>query len=404
MNRVSLVLCFAATLAIGVAGGWILRGQREARSRPGPEPIAPTLALSLASAKTGAGAQFKTGEAGKRASLPTPPPMWTEDLLTALRDKVLVVEFRGNARDRLRMLATNRATSPLRLSIPAGQVFESANGSVVMLRAYVTDFKSGESHIDDFATLGTASSNRVADAAFVSSTATQPKLRTLLEFVADHPEIATPTAQTAALAILENLPASAFAKFVETGNDIPTQWDTTPFKVETVDIVQALMMLRQMGIPDEQLAITIDPQTKIEAMIDPLAHAVAMRHYGIQPEGEWAYWKHELLEGDPSTRHYALHGIARYYPEVALPMLPRWARESRTSPIFRTAAIQSLTETRRAEALPLLKELEHELGPETELGKTAAEAARILDTTLNRPSVATRKAIVFRMTKTPGPL
>ena len=399
MNRALLIACIATALCLGGAGGWLLRGVREARSRPAPEPLAPPLALAGTSGGNRQGARTKKA--------PTPPPSpqaLIEDLMLAIQDDVAKVEFRGNSRDRLRIMVTNRATQPLRLSIPAGQTFESANGSVVMLRAHVLDFRLGETRIEDFATIATASTNRVADGSMAASAATQPKLQPMLEFVDDHPEIATPTAQTAALAILENLPASAFAKFAETGNDIPNQWDTAPFKVETADIVQALIMLRQMGIPDEQLTITVDPQTKIEAMIDPLAHAVAMRHYGIPPEGEWAYWKHELLEGDPSTRHYALHGIARYFPEVALPMLPRWVRETRTSSVFRTVALQALAETQRSDALPILLDLERELGPQTELGKAAAEAARILDALLTRPAPGTRKAIVFRMTKAPSPL
>ena len=399
MNRALLLVCFAVTLALGGAGGWLLRGIRETRLRNAPEPLAPPIAL--AGNKGGA----REGTHTNKAHTPPPAPRsLIEDLLLAIQDKVVTVEFRGNARDRLRMMATNHATQPLRLSLPAGQTFESANGSVVLLRAHLLDFRPGETRIEDFATIATASTNRVADCTMAASAGTQPKLQTLIEFVADHPEIATPTAQTSALAILENLPASAFAKFAETGNDIPNQWDTAPFKVETADIVQALIMLRQMGIPDEQLAITVDPQTKIEAMIDPLAHAVAMRHYGIPSEGEWAYWKHELLEGDPSTRHYALHGIARYFPEVALPMLPRWARETRTNTVFRAVAIQALAETQRRDALPILKDLENELGPQTELGKVATEAGRILDALLTKPAQGAHKAIVFRITKAPSAL
>lgn len=397
MNRATLVLSLLAAFLVGGTAGWFLHGTRDSRVRSAPEPLAPPIAA-------GNGQTARTAKS--RAATPPPPPQTLiEDLLIALQDKTLTAEFRGNARDRLRMMGINRSTRPLRLSIPAGQAFEGANGSVVAMRPYLVDFRPGETRIEEFKSIATASTNRVADGALAVSTATFPKLQPLLEYVADHAEIAAPSAQTAALAILENLPASAFANFAEAGNDLPNQWDTAAFKVETADIIQAMTMMRQMGIPDEQLAITVDPQTKIEAMIDPLAHAIAMRHYGITPEAEWSYWKHELLEGDPSTRHYALHGIARYFPEVALPMLPRWAREPRTSPIFRTVAIQALAETERAEALPLLKQLESDLGPQTDLGKTAHEAVRILDGMLNHPAAnVAQSAVVFRMTKAPGAL
>ena len=401
MNRAYLLSCFGAALFLGAVLGWFMRGSGRA-GLPGPV-VSAGPSVSANSAKQGSTVGFKTGESRSAQAQPEATRL-TVDLISALQDGTLTAEFRGNARQRLRMMATNRATQAVRLSVPAGQVFESANGLVVVLRARIIDFRPGETRLEEFSTVATASTNRVADATFVLSTASQPKLQALLEFLTDHPEVSTPAAQTAALAILENLPAGAFAKFAEVGNDLPEQWDTTGFKVETVDIIQALIVLRGLGMPDEQLAITVDPQTKIEAMIDPLAHAVAMRYYGIQREAEWAYWKHELLEGDPSTRHYALHGIARYFPDVALPMLPRWVRETRTSQVFRMTAIQALAETQRTEALPILRELEHELGPDTELGKAASQAAGYLNTVLNKPQSEGQKAVVFRVGKALSPL
>ena len=413
MKRAPLILNFAAVLLLGASGGYFLRGMqdRPLASATAPEPIAPQTGAPVPKSAIA----FKTGVSSHSEILPPPPvqndpqsptPVLTVDLGSALQDGTLKAEFRGNGRERLRMLGTNGTRQPVRLSIPSGQAFQSANGIVVALRARTFDFSPGESRIEDFPTIAAASTNRVADATYVVSTTPQPKLQPLLDFLTDHPEISTPAAQTATLALLENLPASAFAKFAETGNDLPNQWDTTAFKVETSDIVQALSLLRQMGIPDEQLAITVDPQTKIEAMVDPLAHAAAMRYYGIKPESEWAYWKHELLEGDQSTRHYALHGIARNFPEVALPMLPRWAREPKTNQVFRVVAIQALAETQRMEAYPVLRALEIELGPETELGRTAREAAGYLDATLNKVSKTApgKSAVAFRMTKTPGAL
>lgn len=411
MKRLSIFCGFASVLLLGCAVGWFLgRGALSGGGRGAPPPngkeqrrdavaALSTPASSPVAKRDGPNARIRVKKAAP-STTETGGPVRTEDLLFALGEKTVSVEFRCNGRDQLQMTGTNLNAQPLRLVIPAGQVFESANGNVVALRDKLVEFQSGEVRKEDVSTLGIASSNCVMDAPCTVSSARQPKLQPLLDYLADHPEVSTAAAQTAALAILENLPASAFAKFAVAGSDVPAQWDTAAFKVDVSDLIQALIVLKGIGIPDEQLAITVDPQTKIEAMLDPLSHAMAMRYYGIQPEAEWGYWKHELLEGDPSTRHYALHGIARYYPAVALPMLPQWARESRTNLVFRKVAIQALAETRQAAALPILKGLENELGPDTELGKTAAEAGDYLDAQLKQGSDS-KKTVVFRVGSTP---
>ena len=139
--------------------------------------------------------------------------------------------------------------------------------------------------------------------------------------------------------------------------------------------------------------MNIDPQLKIEAMIEPLTRPTAMRYYGITTGTEWEYWKTELLKGDESTRHYALYGIARFYPEVALEMLPKWARETKMQNVFRVSAIQALADTQRPEALPLLERLADELGRNTELGRTATNSAKLLNSNLAKLS-ANRTATV----------
>ena len=76
-------------------------------------------------------------------------------------------------------------------------------------------------------------------------------------------------------------------------------------------------------------------------------------------------------------------------------MLPQWAREKRTTPIFRLTAVQALADTQRPEALPLLQKLVNELGRNTELGRAAVDAAQILNLRLEKiasglPTVAFR--------------
>ena len=132
---------------------------------------------------------------------------------------------------------------------------------------------------------------------------------------------------------------------------------------DTADILAALLALRAIGRADDDLALTIDPQLKIESMIDPLARAAAMRYYGITPETEWEYWKTELPSGEPTTRHYALYGIARFYPEVALEMLPEVGARNHDAASSSASPRSRRSPTRSApEALPILRQLADELG------------------------------------------
>ena len=328
-------------------------------------------------------------------------PALTLDLPAAIDQGLVQAEFIGNGREKMSINVTNKRDQAVRLHIPAGLVFQNGNSSMLLLRAHDMDLKAGELKQEDLQTAATSSSNQVVDSAYSLTLLTEPKLAALVDYLQKHPEVSQGAVQTAVLALKENLPVSAFAKFVEAGaTGMPSKFDTTAFKVEVVDIISALGMLRDVGVPDEQLTLTIDPQLKIEAMIDPLAHAAAMRYYGISGQAEWTYWKHYLLEGEPSTRHYALYGIARFYPNVALQMLPAWARETRTNPVYRISAVQALAETQREEAVPILRQIEHEFGMLTDIGKAAHNAADILE---NRLSKSTTSKIVFHTTPANAP-
>ena len=139
--------------------------------------------------------------------------------------------------------------------------------------------------------------------------------------------------------------------------------------------------------------MSIDPQLKIEAMTDPKSRLMAMRYYGLTKETEWEYWKSELEGGALATRHYALFGIARSYPEIALEMLPKWAREVRTNGVFRRAAIQALATTERAEAVPILDQLAEDLGRYTEMGILAKKGAQFL--AMHLPTAGERQSLAI---------
>ncbi len=300
-------------------------------------------------------------------------------LAAGVRQSVFKAEFKGNGREKMRATVTNNGKALLAVRVPAGQVFENERNAVVVVRAEVLALAPGQTGELSLQTAALRSTNKVMDAALRLSPQTAPKIGPLLGYVADHPEFTSGAIQTAVLAAVENLPLSAVAKFASGGGQLPSRFDTTAFRADTADIFAALLAMRETGRRDDEVAMSIDPQIKIEAMIDPPARATAMRYYGLTPATEWEYWKTELASGDSSTRHYALYGIARFYPEIALDMLPKWARETRTSAIFRLSAIQALADTDRAEALPILRQLADELGRYTDLGRAATSAAQYLD-------------------------
>ena len=333
----------------------------------------------------------------KQPSKPGVQPSSTQpqhmDLHTAIEQARLTADFRGNGREVMRAILTNNTAALLTVRVPAGQMFESGSNVVIVLRAGEVELKPGKPVEVTIQTAATRSANKVAERSYTLSYGALPRLDALLAYTQEHAELSTAALQTAVLALTENLPLSSVSKFNAAGTDLPTHFDTTFFRTDTNDIMHALVTLRAIGVRDRDVAMTVDPQLKVEAMIEPLTRPAAMRYFGITPATEWEYWKNELLNGDPSTRHYALYGIARFYPEVALDMLPKWARETKTPSVFRISAIQALADTQRPEALPILQKLCDELGPDTELGRVAVTSAKYLNAHLAKLS-ANRTATV----------
>ncbi len=317
------------------------------------------------------------------------------DLHAAVQQQKITAEFKGNGRDKVRAILTNKTSEALVIRVSAGQMFEAGSSMVIVTRAGEVDLRPNKPVEVSLQTAATRSGNKVAEMPYELSFGTLPRVQTLLAYAQERPELTAGALQTAILALVENLPLSSVAKFNAAGGDLPSKFDSTNFKADTTDILHALLALRAIGARENDLAMTIDQQLKIEAMIEPATRSAAMRYYGITPETEWAYWKNELLSGEPTTRHYALYGIARFYPEVALEMLPKWARETKTGTVFRVSAVQALADTQRPEALPLLQQLSDEFGAQTELGRTASGAAKLLSAQLAKIA-AGKNTVAFR--------
>jgi hypothetical protein len=320
------------------------------------------------------------------------------ELAVAVEQKTIAAEFTGNGRERLSVAVTNPTKTPLKIVVPVGQTFESERNLMIVVRPAEIEVRAGKTAEVIVQTAAVRSANKVLRRGYQLSSQVVPRIELFLTYVQQHPELTPAAVQTAILALTDNLPLSAVAKFQLAGGALPSRFNTDAFRVETPEIVSALASLKTMGMRDFQIAMTIDPQLKIESMIDPLSRPIAMRYYGISAEAEWDFWKKELLHGEPATRHYALYGIARFYPEVALQMLPKWVRETRTNPVYRMSAAQALADTQKPEALPILRQLVEELGPQSSLGLATNAAADHLDYRLAQLA-ATRTTVAFRTTE-----
>jgi hypothetical protein len=286
--------------------------------------------------------------------------------------------FERNGINTLQLKVTNTTRQPFNVSLAAGTVFEDDKAGVIMLKTFDAKVPPGGKLEQDIAVVALSSANQSDKGKLASSSKTEPKLAPLIQHLESHSDVPVSVVQTAALAILEDSPVDLFARFPRLQTtDAPA--DET-FKVDTCQIIAAIQLLRDIGVDTSRLAQ--DSQLKIEAMIDLKAHDIAKQYYGITTDTEWLYWKHELLEGDPSTRHYALYGIARFYPDVAMQMMPKWALETRTATHYRRAAIGALALTQRSEARPVLQGLGRDLAKEQELAQRVDPALRYLEQNL----------------------
>ena len=333
------------------------------------------------------------GTAAVAQGEPTSVSFEPAELITATEQGFIQPTIRGNGRDTVTTQLRNNSPTPLKITVPAGQVFESGRNLVITIRAAEVDIMPAQSADLTLTTVALLSTNKVAETPYRLSYQYVTKVGAFIRWLQDHPEVNTAAAQTAVLALMENLPVSAVAKFAP-ANGITSRLDTDAFRVETSDLIGALTALKNSGARYQSLALSNDQQLKLELMIEPLSREAAKRFYGISEETEWDFWKTELLQGDPSTRHYALFGIARFYPEIALEMLPKWVREPKTHPVYRMSAVQAIADTQKPEALSLLLTLSAELGAETELGKAAAQAASFLDQRLSQ--VVQAPVVAFR--------
>ena len=318
----------------------------------------------------------------------------------ALGRRWLEAEYRGNGRSELRAAFVNRHNAPLHVTLDSGLIFETSDlrNQMVVARGQQVDLPAGGSCAAWLPCAATRSTNALSDQTYHLCPDNLQKLRPLFTQVDRSPEYSREAIQCAVLMLTENAPLNLFAKFAVLSGDQPVKTKSPAYRVNTAEILAAFTLVKDSGYSRMNLVAAQEGQLKIEAMIDPLAHAAAVSYYSLNTEQEWTYWRDELQKGDLSTRHYALYGIGRYYPDVALQMLPDWARAVQVPSLMRTSAIQAMAETHRPEAISVLQQLVSEFGAATELGESARKAIAYLENQRAVPAAA-GNGIEFRLSQ-----
>ena len=359
---------------------------RRADSAPTDKPALPPAAVAAA------------GEPGKA------DPAMNDAVEVTLNDALgrrwVHAEYLGNGFSELQAGFTNQHSKPVKLTVPSGTIFETADlrHQMVVARGQTLDLPAGSTRAARLVCAATRSTNALKPLPYRLCPDTLQCLDNLFVQVDKTPEVSRETIQSAVLMLTENAPLDLFARFTLLAADANARpAGPAVYRTGTAEILGAFALLRDAGYPRMNLLAAQEPQLKIEAMIDPLAHAAAVKYYRLNSEQEWTYWRDELQKGDASTRHYALYGIGRYYPDVALQMLPDWARASHLNALMRTSAIQALAETHKSEAISVLQELVSEFGGATELGESARKAIAYLEN--QRMTPVASSPVEFRLSQ-----
>ena len=208
----SIALCALLTPVVA-GGGLALWPQAPSSSLPSPSMRqAAVVALAVAAnSMPAAPTNIAVTDAERTGGI---------DLHTAIQHGKISGDFRGNGREKMRAVLTNRTNVALVVRVPAGQMMEAGRNTVVVARAGEVEVRPGKAVEVTIQTAATRSANIVVDAPYQISFGTLPKLDTLLAYVQERSELTAGAVQTAVLALNENLPMSYVDKFTGPGGDL----------------------------------------------------------------------------------------------------------------------------------------------------------------------------------------
>jgi hypothetical protein len=204
-------------------------------------------------------------------------------LALAMQDKQLAAEASGNGRDQLALTLRNTTAASVNVTVPAGLIAEGREKPervVVLRKAEATVPPNGAVEIA-LPVAALSSKNNAAPQGFVLSTATEPRLDSLLNYLATQPDAPRSTAQLAIFCLLENMNYGQWLQTLASPGPEPSAATPThPTPAEITQAVDVLGLLRQLA-PQQAFALASDSELKLRALRNPWCRAKAMQIYGL---------------------------------------------------------------------------------------------------------------------------
>ncbi|MDR3402489.1 MAG: hypothetical protein P4L99_08315 [Chthoniobacter sp.] len=248
----------------------------------------------------------------------------------------------SNGKGVLKGEAVNTTAEAIEYMYPAGTLFSNGKGDVVLLHDTFVNLAPKKAAELSLSVAQTSSANGILSGEFSQRGEAEGPLHQLVHRISIKDSVAPSVAQTAVLILVDDAPLDTITSFPRLRPKALANTGPKPFCTAPQDLIAALALIRNAGIDLNKIAVMGEPQLEVMTMLNPDSHEAAMALFGITRETEWAYWQQELLQGDPSVRHYALYGIARYFPDVALEMLPSWVKTKTLPRSYRISAAWAL--------------------------------------------------------------
>ena len=271
--------------------------------------------------------------------------------------------------------AANASAQPVVYARPAGTLFSNGEGDVVLLKDVSVEVPAkGKAPLSLPVAQTTVGEHPLTGRFTPRVGAVSETLRALVDLLAHKQNVSPSVAQTAVLIVNDDAPLDMIASFPRLEPPALVSAADQPFSVSPGDLIAALRLIQEAGLDPARSALMSEPQLKVMTLLNPDSHPAAMEFYGLSEQTEWSYWKKQLLDGDPALRHYAFYGIARYYPAVALDMLPRWVRDPGVYRSYRLSAAWALALVDDARAQQTLVGLRQEFQADAGLRQTLDRA------------------------------